>query len=185
MRGMGAGQLCACQDQVPGIPLIPNLAICDPATGNAPGCSTAEQNTPYCAGIPYGQPGYAQCIAAASQTTTVGAIGPQVPVNPAPYQAIIASLPAPPPAAPAPPAPSAPAQSNAPNPAPVGNSNPTQVPVQSNAPAPTYAAPTYSTPAGCFTLFGNEPCLGPVGLYTLLAGAGVLFGAMALFGGHR
>lgn len=180
-RGMGAaGQTdpCACQYKLPGVTLIAGLPLCDPTTGTAPGCSAAEGNAPFCGGIPYGQPGYADCISAAEATTTVGAIGPSQIVSPASYNAILASLP-PPPAAP-----SAPAQSNAPSPAPVSSSS--SAPAQSNAPAPSYAStPVLAMAPGCFGFFSGEPCLGPVGLYSLLAAGGVVFGAMALMGGHR
>lgn len=181
-RGMGSAfNPCACQWPLPGVPAIPNTPMCDPATGGAPGCSAAQVAAPFCSGIPYGQPGYADCISRAAGTTTVGPFTTQTPVNQAPYQAILASLPPPPPP-PAPvAAPSPPVQSNAPNQTPVGIS----APVQSNAPTPTYATPVSSVAQACFGFFSGEPCLGPIGMYTLLAGAAVAFGAMTLFGGHH
>jgi hypothetical protein len=77
-------------------------------------------------------------------------------------------------------------QSNAPNTAVVGSPG---SPAQSNGANTSYATPAASTAAstaaGCFSLFGGEPCMGPVGLYTLLAGAAAAIAAMSLFGGHR
>ena len=184
-RGMGAAQAnpCACQYPLPGVTPIPGIPNCDPNSGLAPGCSAAQQAVPFCSGIPYGQPGYTQCLSATQQTYKSS--------NPVAGAALATFIPtvAPTPAAPSNtaviPGPSAPAQSNAPNPTPVGSSSPSQTTAQSNAPNTTYATPVAATSAGCFTLFGNEPCLGPVGLYTLLAGAGGLFLAFSFFGKHR
>lgn len=82
-------------------------------------------------------------------------------------------------------------QSNAPNAQPV--SAPPGSSSQSNAPAPVAVAPvsnllfggsiaTPGTAAGCWQLFSSsEPCVGPVGLWTLLAilgGGGVLLYSM-------
>lgn len=76
-----------------------------------------------------------------------------------------------------------PAQSNATNSTPVGPSGP----AQSNAvpSGSTTITPSTTGSSSCFALFGSEPCLGPIGMYTLLAGAAALFGGMALFGRHR
>ena len=73
-------------------------------------------------------------------------------------------------------------QSNAPATSVVGSPG---TPAQSNAANTSYATPVTSTPVGCFSLFAGEPCAGPVGLYTLLAGAAAAIAAMSLFGGHR
>lgn len=187
-RGMGQADPCACQYQLPGVTLIPNLPLCNPATGTAPSCTAAEGNAPFCAGIPYGQPGYAQCIANAAATTTVGAIGTPTPVSQSSYQAILSSLtpaqkaPAPSNTVSTPATPvSTPVQSNAPNQTTLGSSTP----VQSNAPSTSYVTPvTAASMTGCFALFGSEPCIGPVGLYTLLAGLAATFGIVAL-AGHK
>jgi hypothetical protein len=77
-------------------------------------------------------------------------------------------------------------QSNAPNssiaPAPVSST-----PAQSNAPASVAVTPAASTTAAasCFALFGTEPCIGPIGLYTLLAAGGGALVLMMLLGGHK
>lgn len=84
--------------------------------------------------------------------------------------------------APSQPASQTPAQSNAPGSNVVGSPG---IPAQSNAPNTSYATPAAAVPGGCFALFGSEPCAGPVGLYTLLAGGAALFAALSLFGGHR
>lgn len=180
-RGMGAAQAnpCACQYPLPGVTPIPGIPNCDPNSGLAPGCSAAQQATPFCSGIPFGQPGYSECLSSTQQAYQTS--------NPVAAASLATFLPTvkPTPVAASNTAPSTPAQSNAPNPTPVGSSSPSQTTAQSNAPNTTYATPVAATSAGCFTLFGNEPCLGPVGLYTLLAGAGGLFLAFSFFGGHR
>lgn len=73
------------------------------------------------------------------------------------------------------------AQSNAPNTAVVGSSG---TPAQSNAANTSYAIPATGAAAKCFALFSGEPCAGPVGLYTLLAGAAAAFAALKLLGGR-
>ena len=178
-RGMGATNPCACQDQVAGVPLIAGLPVC--VNGVAPGCSQQQQDVPFCSGIPYGQPGYSQCLSQSEQTYETSN-----PVAAAALRTLIPTV-APTPAAPsntAPPpvaTPSAPAQSNAPNSTTVGPS----APAQSNAPNVSYATPVAASASGCFALFGEEPCIGPIGLYTLLAGAAAGLGLMFAFGGHR
>jgi hypothetical protein len=182
-RGMSAAPQanpCACQYLLPGVPPIPGLPTCDPTTGTAPSCSAAQGNAPFCAGIPYGQPGYAQCIQEAQASTTVGALGTPTPVNPASYQAILASLPPPktPSAATSTPSSSQNVgQSNAPNAATAGGGT-----AQSNAPNAVAATPVTVVP-GCFSLFGaSDPCLGPVGMWTLAAAAGAALLAFMMFG---
>jgi hypothetical protein len=189
-RGMGAaGQTdpCACQYQLPGVTPIAGLPTCDPTTGTAPSCTAAEGNMPFCAGIPYGQPGYSQCVAADAASTTVGGIGTPAIVNPASYNAILASIPTTPPAKSNQAAAATPAQSNAPASTSVGSSNPSQTVVQSNAPAPSTVTPTpaLASSAGCFGFFAGEPCLGPIGLYTLLTGGAAVVVLMLMFGGHH
>lgn len=94
--------------------------------------------------------------------------GPPMPFNPAGGASFVAATAA---------------QSNAPSSTVVGSQG---FPAQSNAPGTTTAIPLAATVAnGCFALFGPEPCLGPIGLYTLLAGAGGIFALMSLLGRHR
>lgn len=166
----------SCQYQLQGVPLLPGIPVCPPSGPTVTGVA--------CGGMPPGAPGYAACVQAQGQTESeiadFNSPGGGVPTTVAPAPTLTApgainfatTTP-----------PSAPAQSNAPNSTYIGTPG---VPAQSNAPATSYAVPA-SAPAaaGCFALFGSEPCVGPIGLYTLLAGAAAAIAAMALFGGHR
>lgn len=172
-RGAAAAPLqdpCACFYPLPGVPLAQtnpnNVPQCNPVTGLAPGCTVDE---PPCGGIAYGAPGYAAC--AASLGESAAALAQQT----ANLQQMTGV-----------------AQSNAPNPKAVArpvtgafdSANPS-LPTQSNAPGSTAVVPVAATPAGCFALFGDQSCWGPIGSTTALVLGGGLFGLWLLFGGHR
>lgn len=176
---------CACQYLLPGVTPIPNLPTCDPTTGTAPNCSAAEGAAPFCAGIPYGQPGYEECIEQAEATTTVGAVGPPTPVNPAPYQAIIASLPVPAPAPSSPtPAPSTPPPAAQPSPGAAG-SGVTQQQISSAATsAPVNVSGTAAVAASPSPFaFLTDTAIDGIPNWALLVAAGL--GLMLIFGGKR
>lgn len=67
IRGMGqiVQDPCNCFYPVAGVPNSVtnpnNLPQCDPTTGMAPACKGVDE--PPCAGIAFGQPGYAECMA--------------------------------------------------------------------------------------------------------------------------
>jgi hypothetical protein len=72
-RGMGqAAQAnpCACYWPLPGVAPTPGLPACN-SSGCAPSCSAQQCATPFCSGIPYGQPGYTECLAATAQAYSV------------------------------------------------------------------------------------------------------------------
>lgn len=73
IHGLGATETnpCACQWPVAGVTPIPGLPNCDPTTGGASGCTQQEVDVPFCSGIPYGQPGYVQCLEATEQAYSV------------------------------------------------------------------------------------------------------------------
>jgi hypothetical protein len=74
------------------------------------------------------------------------------------------------------------AQSNAPTPAPV--TTPSQ-PAQSNATNPVSVTPVSVLTPGCFALFGDTSCWGPIGSTTALVLGSGLLGLWFLFGGHK
>ena len=177
---------CACQYQLPGVPLLPNLPVCDPSTGGAPGCSTAETNMPFCNGIPYGAAGFEQCVEAAAATPETNALDTGTLNDQASYQAIIASLP-PPPAPATTPAPTSPAASSPP--ASASQSTPSIVaPVtQQDLAQATNAQPVdvsgSTTVVSTPNWFTEESILSGIPNWALLAGAAL--GAVLLFGGRR
>jgi hypothetical protein len=71
-RGVGATQTnpCACYWPLPGVAPTPGLPACN-SQGCAPSCSAQQCATPFCSGIPYGQPGYTECLAATAQAYSV------------------------------------------------------------------------------------------------------------------
>jgi hypothetical protein len=71
-RGVGAAQTnpCACYWPQPGVAPTPGLPACN-SQGCAPNCSAQQCATPFCSGIPYGQPGYTECLAATAQAYSV------------------------------------------------------------------------------------------------------------------
>jgi hypothetical protein len=71
-RGVGAAQTnpCACYWPQPGVAPTPGLPACN-SQGCAPNCSSQQCATPFCSGIPYGQPGYTECLAATAQAYSV------------------------------------------------------------------------------------------------------------------
>ena len=89
-RGMGATQAnpCACYWPLPGVAPTPGLPACN-AQGCAPSCSSQQCATPFCSGIPYGQPGYTECLAATAQAYSV-----EEPQAAASLNTFIATLPA-------------------------------------------------------------------------------------------
>jgi hypothetical protein len=162
----------ACQDYVAGLTPDPGIPFCAANWAPTPVSPTA--------------PGY--------EANSPGAFGPNYAAEQA--AAIVASnavsqaaTPLPAPKATAATTSNPPAQSNAPNSskAPPPASGSSSSTTQSNAPNSTAVVPVTSTPAAasCFALFGNEPCIGPIGLYTLLAGGGAVLLVMMLMGGHR
>jgi len=154
-----------------------NKPQCDPTTGLAPGCT---QDQPPCAGIAYGQPGYAACWASQGESTAAAA---QQAANLA-AMGISFAVPAYTGPTPTPPAATSPTgQSNAPAPAAVAK--PSKKAAQSNAPAPVNVVPVAVSGGGCFSLFSGESCIGPVGSMTALALGGGLLGLWLLFGGHK
>lgn len=167
----------SCQYKLPGLTPIPGIPIC------GPGGYQAGQEA--CGGLPPSDPNYAACIQAQINLAQIN--NEATPAYIASLQQMIPVV-APTAAAPSPTlAPSSPVgQSNAPASTIVGSQG---SPAQSNGPGTTTAIPLNSlapTSGGCFALFGSsEPCLGPVGLYTLLAGAAAAALAFTMFGGHR
>jgi hypothetical protein len=126
VHGLGATETnpCACQWPVAGVTPIPGLPNCDPSTGGAPGCTQQEVDVPFCSGIPYGQPGYVQCLEATEQAYSVEepqaaqAIATFIPTLPA--SVVAASTPASPT-----PASSTPATTGSSTSTPVSTSTPT------------------------------------------------------------
>lgn len=91
---------CACQQPLSnGVYPDSGIPPCPPGQWYSANCTEAEANMPFCAGIPYGQPGYEQCVQndAAQASNATGAMGQPVNYS-AGYEAIIASLPPPTPA---------------------------------------------------------------------------------------
>lgn len=156
-----------CQFPLAGIAPQPGIPIC-PSTGFVPNASQTATS---------GSPGY--------EANSPGAFGPTYAANQA--AALVASALAQ--TSPATPSPATPSQSNAPAASvvtPAATNSTGTIPVQSNAPSSTTVTPVVATPASsCFALFGNEPCIGPIGLYTLLAAGGGAVLLMMMLGGHR
>jgi len=187
-RGMSAvvNDPCDCYYPLPGVVAQnPNLPQCDPATGLAPTCKGQDQ--PVCAGIAYGAPGYTQCLQAQVPLTQYnaanieGAVPGSTAAQLASLASLIASVPVPPAAASTTTSKKTTkaAQSNAPGSTSVGTGT-----AQSNAPGPAAIVPAVVAP-GCFGLFGDATCWGPIGSTTALVLGGGLLAAFFLFGGHR
>ena len=199
-RGMGQGSgfsnPAACENYLPGMAPGP-LPQCDLATGGAPGVSQAEIDTPFCGGFAYGTSGYVACMQnvaanpaaagvdaqdAASTAANINTILATITnpttsttvVNGKTYDAVTGQ--------PITPGTGSGAGSGA------GSSAGSDAGSSAGSSAGSGAgsgAGSNSTPAptGCLQLFGTtEPCWGPIGEYTLLAGLAALIGLYLLMG---
>lgn len=155
-----------CQFPLAGIAPQPGIPICPASTGFVPNASQIAKP---------GSPGY--------EANSPGAFGVNTvtPVSGPTIASLVSSASVG--------SPAAPSQSNAPAASvvtPAATNSTGTTPVQSNAPASTTVTPVVATPASsCFALFGNEPCIGPIGLYTLLAAGGGALLLMMMLGGHH
>lgn len=190
-RGMGIGPVgyaptlanpAACENYLPGMPLG-TLPQCDLTTGGAPGIPQAEVDTPFCGGYLYGTPGYIACMQ--SSAATAGVDATDLPAQKSAIATILSGLTAKTPA-PSSPATSTPASSN-PSATQSNGTNPTSVtPVTSPASViQSLVGGSATSPAGCFALFNDATCWGPIGSTTALVGAAALFALFLMFGGKR
>ena len=201
-RGVGAVTMvqdpCDCYYPIAGVPdsvANPNnKPQCDPATGIAPAC--AGQDEPPCSGIPYGAPGYTQClqsasVLAASDAANVGGQASADAVT-ASFNALIKSVPAPAAAAATPPAtPPAAKRAKVAAPAPASSSSvPPAASPTTTAPAAS-SLPAATTPAAGTTAAGPLSFLtGSISLFgfqipVLLVGGVAIVGVMMLSGGGK
>jgi hypothetical protein len=171
---------CACQQPLSnGVYPDSGIPPCPPGQWYSANCTEAEANMPFCAGIPYGQPGYEQCVAAdaAQATDATGAFGQTVNES-AGYNAIIASLPPPP----TPKTPATPAATPTP---PAAGSGVTQSQVTTAATTSNTDVSGSTTAVAAPSDFAwfTESMFDGIPNWALLAGAGL--GLFLLFGGRR
>lgn len=198
VRGRGVGAVmvqdpCDCFYPIAGVPdsvANPNnKPQCDPTTGIAPACHGVDE--PPCAGIPYGAPGYTQCLQNASVLAAFDAsnVGGQASADAttASFNALIKSIPAPAAAAATPPA-TPPAAKRAKVAAPAAVA---ATPTPAAAPAVPAATAPVAPPAAASILTGPLSFLtGSVSLFgfqipvLLIGGVGIV-GVMMLSGGGK
>lgn len=203
-RGVGAVSMvqdpCDCFYPIAGVPdsvANPNnKPQCDPTTGIAPACHGVDE--PPCSGIPYGAPGYTQClqnasVLAASDASNVGGQA-SADATTAAFNALIKSVPAPAAAAATPPA-TPPAAKRAKVAAPAPPASSSSVPPAASSstvpPAASSSLPAATTPAAGTTTAGPLSFLtGSISLFgfqipVLLVGGVAIVGVMMLSGGKK